>query len=353
MKDKTTTTLKSNAICLAANDAYATGCLATLASALAVSNLDDFSIYIGHAKDEPIEQLWSEVIRLCKQYHFPIEHCHRLPVDLGLFTDLEPFTNGTYHTYIRFYAAAQVEESRFLYLDCDMLILEDLSDLVAQLTPEKPLAAVWDHVIMTHKGDGYRIDDLVNTDNSPYFNAGLFLLNTEQYRQLNVLEQLTEIQTRLSGLNYADQTYLNYIFKDNWQPLPAAWNRLTHSTIQTKLFDKTWQVNLLHYVGEQKPWNYAILSGPNILWHSVAEATGVEVDAAVLKKLKAEAQLISKLRRIGWLRWQGFYYTFLKKNPRKAHRAKYRQALHKDLPFIRNYLQSHGYPPIAPHFDKI
>jgi len=116
-----------NALFLIANDAYAPGFLVTFASALISSNLDDFNIYIGHAKNESIDNIWETVIQLCERFKFPVERCQRVKIDLDKFKGFAAHHYDTHYTYGRVAIAEMLEEPILIILDSDMVVLDDLS----------------------------------------------------------------------------------------------------------------------------------------------------------------------------------------------------------------------------------
>ena len=342
-----------NALVFVTNDTYATGFLATFASALLVSNLDSFNIYIGHDQNDSIDSIWEKVIELCQRFDFPAERCQRIAIDLTQFKHYKPFANGSYHTYGRHYLATILKERTFIYLDSDMLVLDDLSKLVHLFPDDAQCAAVQDRCILTHANDPYHIDEKAPPHSeSVYFNSGLLVLDPQQCREMQLLERFNELQSRLTNLRFTDQTFINIIFKDRWVQLPARWNAITIPVDPSPLVIDGEQTAILHFAAREKPWKAAHLDSPNILWHCLARHIDLEIDPAVNEALD---QLIDRYRNISpiRLRLQAFYYGMRKSKRRKALKAQHWLDKHVDRPQIEAWLRAHNLPELSKLFPKL
>ena len=341
------------ALVFVTNDEFRTGFLATFASALSASNLEQFNLYIGHDQNESIGGIWDEVVQLCQRFNFPIERCQRVAIDLTFSKKYKPFANGSHTTYARHYLATILKERTFLYLDSDMLVLDDLSKLVNRLPDDTQCAAVQDRCILTHAGDPYHLDGKAHSnDESPYFNSGLLILNTDTCRELQLLDRFNELQPRLSNLKFTDQTLINLIFKDRWVQLPARWNAITIPADPSPLTIEGEQVGILHFAASEKPWKAAHLDSPNILWHCVARQLGIEVDPAVNEALD---QLIDKYNNLNrfTLRLKAILYRMRKSKRRNAIKAEHWLDKKIDLHQIEAWLKEHGFGILSKSFPNL
>ncbi len=143
------------------------------------------------------------------------------------------------------------EVERILYLDCDMLVRDDIGLLFdADLGPHA-VGAVRDTsgAFITGGRDLRNNRDLFDPADT-YFNAGMVLIDVAQWRHADIIGRLE--QAYASGVMqriYYDQDFLNLVFKGRWQALPWRWNlidaRRTHEGLDPAI---------LHYTGENKPW---------------------------------------------------------------------------------------------------
>jgi lipopolysaccharide biosynthesis glycosyltransferase len=341
-----------NALAFITDEGFATGFLTTFASALIASNLDGFNIYIGYDQTNPIDRTWKQVIQLCERFNFPIKRCQRTPIDFDQFKDYTAYSNGSHHTYGRHYLASIIQEPRLLYLDSDMLVLDDLSKLVEQFPAGAPLAAVQDRYILTHANDSYHLDGHKPTnDTSPYFNSGMLLIDTDAFKQRNVLEQFSALHPRLSKMTFTDQTFINVTVKDQWAQLPTRWNALTLPRQPSPLMDGDQTQGILHYVTREKPWTVACIDPANILWHCVARAIGVTVAPEIHTAIDSLIDTHLQLPRTR-LKLKMHYYRLRKSTQRKAERTARTLDLHNQLPLIEQWLQAHQLGSLPEPFHR-
>jgi lipopolysaccharide biosynthesis glycosyltransferase len=146
--------------------------------------------------------------------------------------------------------ASDVE--RILYLDCDMLVRDDIAWLFALDMGEMSIGAVRDPsgALITGQRDLMKNRDLFDPSDA-YFNAGMLLIDIERWRNANILGRMEEAYA--SGIMqriYYDQDLLNLIFKNKWYQLPWRWNlidaRPAHDGIDPAI---------VHYTGDTKPWS--------------------------------------------------------------------------------------------------
>ena len=345
-----------NALVFMTNETFSNGFLVTLASALISSDLKDFNIYVGYAKDDPIDRTWPAVIRLCKRFKFPVERCQRIEVDLGMFEGCEIFRNGTYHAYGRIYLANVLKEPTLFYLDSDMIVLDDLSKLV-ELAPQKlAIAAVQDMSMPTHLCEPYEFVDPNDTkDASSYFNSGLLLINKSQYDKADVLNQLNQLYPRVKNVGYWDQTYLNIIFKNKWEPLPKHWNSFTHPICPCPMILEGERTAIIHFAGPEKPWDRARMNVPNILWFSIAQSIGVQLAPEFLDEYNHLAKHF-ELNQFIEVRKETIGQVIDFFTPMEHYRKALLQNLENygtELSIIQSWLTQNGLDPISEPFTKL
>lgn len=180
-------------------------------------------------------------------------------------------------TYLRLHAPTLVAADRILYLDSDVLVQGDLSPLLtAKLT--KPVAAVQDHYARTFETGrglpGYRQGD----SRTPYFNAGVMLIDTERWRTADVTgRSLRFLRETPQHVRYWDQCALNAVLEDSWQRLDPMWNSFPFTDLlvpcdsrdhpeEASLVDLVGverRARIIHFAGPLKPWASKYPDGPN------------------------------------------------------------------------------------------
>jgi len=142
---------------------------------------------------------------------------------------------------------------RLIYLDCDVLVFRDLSELFdSQLSPGKILAAVPDSETLTLSDDSYTLAGAMNLPaDGLYFNSGVMLMNLKELRKENFTEKSLEFFKNCRGAyQFWDQSAFNFLLHGRIDELPEHWNRTAWR------FDQQEDNSLdcvLHYTGSA-PW---------------------------------------------------------------------------------------------------
>lgn len=156
-----------------------------------------------------------------------------------------------------------------LYLDIDVLICRDLSELFETDLQGRIIGAVMEE--RSHAGSGFNQRLAVPLDAPGYFNSGVLLMDVCRYRAEGVLEQILScVATRRGLLHYPDQDALNSVLCRRWTPIHPRWNwhdgNTRHmlgvaSRVAEQLHvpvaaavDAALHPGVLHYMGPRKPW---------------------------------------------------------------------------------------------------
>ncbi|WP_354062487.1 glycosyltransferase family 8 protein [Devosia sp. 2618] len=145
---------------------------------------------------------------------------------------------------------------RILYLDCDMLVREDINKLYRIDMEGFAIAAVRDtfapYIVGGRDLVGNRdIFDIA----TPYFNAGMVLIDVAKWRDADIIGRMEQyFKDGVMARIYYDQDLLNLVFKDNWLALDPRWN-----VIDARHSHEGLNPAILHYTGKTKPWG--IMSG--------------------------------------------------------------------------------------------
>ncbi|MDR0407577.1 MAG: glycosyltransferase family 8 protein [Campylobacteraceae bacterium] len=159
-------------------------------------------------------------------------------------------------------------EDKVLYLDGDILVKSDLSNLY-NINIDNYYAAV------THDtGKLYSKRFFVKSLHKTYFNSGVMLLNLKLLRQDDVPAQLIQSKQEINDMKLMDQDAFNIIFKNKVKMFGIKYNflflnlkRASHKyTIDqlNTLFGKSYenledikeQASIIHFSSKDKPWKY-------------------------------------------------------------------------------------------------
>lgn len=181
----------------------------------------------------------------------------------------------TEETYYRLFAAELLpqEVRTILYLDCDIIVDRDVSELFFIDMDDISALVVTDapsHVIVSHASRlGY-------PEEKGYFNAGMMLMNLEYWRKNNISAQCIDfISKNYSKLAFCDQDVLNVILLDSKKMIPVIYNFQEDLVVKKnyELYDDelknlicTQKPKIIHYTGF-KPWTIFSYGRPFLgLW---------------------------------------------------------------------------------------
>ena len=198
------------------------------------------------------------------------------------FRKKNPLTKAAYYRLI-LASTLSDEVKRVLYLDCDMIIMGDVSELFLFDISNYALAACEDEFPYSYQHRVQLSMDVMER----VFNSGMMLINLEYWRNHDSEQALLKYANSYRKEVYLhDQDVLNYVFKGKWFQLAPKWNRSAFSRHHVareyyKSFDYIeymYKPMVLHFCSsELKPWfkgpspykaeykKYAYLSGyPNV-----------------------------------------------------------------------------------------
>lgn len=150
---------------------------------------------------------------------------------------------------------------KVLYLDCDIVVLGDISKLYHTNLNGNLVGAIQEQVI--NSNETFKEYALCGVGIVPekYFNAGILVMNLKKFRQERICEQFMFL---LDTYNFdvvdPDQAYLNVLCKDKVKYLPNGWNK---ESLPIKLEGN---LNIVHYALYKKPWQYDDVANGEYFW---------------------------------------------------------------------------------------
>lgn len=244
--------MKSIPIFLSSDNNYAPFVATTIASIC--DNTKSFCNF--YILDGGIEEKNKEKIcKLKEQFNnFSIEF---IKIDLEKEFSSIHYENCCKHvslsTYNRFLIPKlKPELKRILYLDVDIIVLGDISELYNQNLEGCMLGAVPEQIsekeIVVYK------KILKLSKNHNYFNAGILLIDLEQWISKDIMSKLFEIEIkRREDLLHADQDVLNICFNDKYKVLDFKYNYETNNN--RELEQNRPDIVIRHFNTGIKPWD--------------------------------------------------------------------------------------------------
>ena len=153
---------------------------------------------------------------------------------------------------------------RTLYLDSDTLTVGDVEPLSRLPLESRVLAAVVSGTVSGWYGVPDWRERGIRPD-APFFNAGVLLIDNQEWQTRNISEQVVELLTSApESARFADQGALNTILVGRWVPLQPTWNYCVHRSPSVKLgpivLSRRFNINLrhtriIHFFEAIKPWD--------------------------------------------------------------------------------------------------
>ena len=214
---------------------------------------------IDNAKDENYcYQFYIMHNGLSKESRKKIKHLskHRFTIRffnvLGHLSSLENrFKVRDYYTMTTYYRLLIPDAffyiNKALYLDCDIVVLNDLSKLYKYDIGDNLVGAIPDASVQIVPEFIKYVESSLKIKRENYFNAGILIMNLKKMRQTHLLRRVLDISKNVVFNIAQDQDLLNVICKDSVYYLPAEWNLMP-------IGQKNPNPSLIHYNLIYKPW---------------------------------------------------------------------------------------------------
>ncbi len=143
-----------------------------------------------------------------------------------------------------------------IYLDCDVVVLGDVAELLDFDLGDNYLAGTNDFISEKY---------IKSLTLDKYFNAGVLLLNLKKFRQDNVFEKLiSELCDTSKHFKYLDQDILNIVLGEKSKLLPTKWgavaplfrkNLTSKYESASEIKEAIYSPKIVHFTGPDKPWS--------------------------------------------------------------------------------------------------
>lgn len=208
-----------------------------------------YQIYILHA-DMDCDGADAQKLREYQDENFKISF-----VDVGEKIDdvkhrwhlRDYYTSATY--YRIFIAETFPQYDKALYLDSDIVVLGDISQLFNAELGENLVGAIPDGAVAAVEPFRIYTQKALGIQPQRYFNAGVLLMNLKAFRERGFYQKFCALLNEYKFSVAQDQDYLNVLCKDSVCYLGAEWNKMP---IEKDMA----QPKLIHYNLTMKPWHY-------------------------------------------------------------------------------------------------
>lgn len=168
-------------------------------------------------------------------------------------------------TYFRlFIPNLYPQYTKALYLDSDIVVLEDVADLYNTNMENDLVAAAPDDVIQTIEVFQEYAEKVVGVaDYKNYFNAGVLLMNLDELRKFDFQEKFIYSLDKIKFSVAQDQDYLNRLCKGRVKIVDPNWNRMPIAREKENQGD----IKLIHYNLAYKPWHFEDILYKDYFWN--------------------------------------------------------------------------------------
>lgn len=165
-----------------------------------------------------------------------------------------------------------------IYLDCDLVVLADISELYSIDIGNNLIGGVRNPL---HSAMKSHIENDLALDSKKYVNAGVLVMNTGKMREEGFEKQCFDLLASGRELKFMDQDTINIIAKDRIYYYDMSWNYEWHYERLNTFKDKRYhlieeevpeyekaseEIRILHYTGDIKPWNNSKLRFGDLFW---------------------------------------------------------------------------------------
>jgi lipopolysaccharide biosynthesis glycosyltransferase len=219
-----------------------------------------------------------------------------LHADIDTFSGWRTIGHIKLATYLRLLAPDLVAEETALYLDSDIVVTTDLSELFETRMDDAYIAGRFDEI-------GARSSKMPLAPGDPYLNAGVLLMNLEALRRDRFLDRCVEIHTQYEKeATWLEQCVINKFAEGRKAVIDKKWNVLVNQFEQGNCesaiapYDRQ---GIIHFNTVAKPWMQWSDSYVARLWFNYARFVDVPykdlfIEASSINDLVTWARVLDK-----------------------------------------------------------
>jgi lipopolysaccharide biosynthesis glycosyltransferase len=187
-----------------------------------------------------------------------------LTIDQDVFRDAHVSGHVSIATYFRIVIPAVLPQDveKVLFLDSDIVVRRSIAEFYETPLDDYTHAAVENPLMQAD------VKRLGIPENSPYFNAGVLLLNVRRWRdECLTMKLLDYINVQATKLRWHDQDALNATLHGRWRKCPPTWNAQQAvfcpfqaselGVSEQELHEARSNPSIVHFTGSEKPWMYS------------------------------------------------------------------------------------------------
>lgn len=203
-----------------------------------------------------------KILHISEKYHTTIRF---LTVSNNQFRDFVTFCHLKTMTYYRLAIPEVLDATinKVVYLDCDLIVRDDIARLWDFDVSSYHLAAVVDEGVEKGKGFTDTKSRLGIPSEYKIFNTGVMVMNLFLWRRDSIHRKIIDfIAKNPDKIRLTDQDGLNAFLYDKWLPLPPRWNQQSYlfkvidSVKEPDYREAIDNPGIIHFTGGIKPWHF-------------------------------------------------------------------------------------------------
>ena len=154
--------------------------------------------------------------------------------------------------YRMFIAAMYPRLTRAIYIDCDVVLVDDIAKLYFSDIGDNVLGAVADESIYSVPEFCDYVREWVGVPEEKYINSGVLLMNLSAFRKHKIAEKFQKLIFSYNFDTLApDQDYLNFLCRGKIHYIDSGWNKQP----KEENYQPIEKQHLIHYNLHNKPWH--------------------------------------------------------------------------------------------------
>ncbi len=329
-------------------------------------NLEDcYDIIVLHTSIP--EHTQNKISSSCVAENFSIRFIN---IDKYLINDSDKIKYTCYHYSVAMYYRIFISDiftcyNKAIYLDCDLIVQKDISELFKIDISTAVLGAILDFGAIQFNNSFISkkyCKDVLRINNETYFNSGVLLINCQKFRAEKIKEKCLNILQKIKTPKAPDQDILNVACYNQIKYFPLKYNFEWHYPIKDKNYintipqkhhadflDAESNTFIIHYTSCKKPWKEPQLEYANYFWECARQTPFYEEillrmvqSNTVIPNVTVNKEMVKHITQRFKYRLRYLKYKLLKpfvfgklRKKYKSKKKKYKQLLKQ----IKNYLK--------------
>ncbi len=245
----------------------------------------DYEMYVLHSGIR--EDYQEKILRYNEKENFSISFVDVTERLKEIASDICTRDYYTATTYFRVFIASMFPQyDKAFYLDCDLVIMGDISELYEMDMGDNMLAATPCEGVNSFDVYKRYVSTVGGLDPDYFFNAGALLMNLKAFRENGFYPKFADLLKKYKFIVIQDEDYLNVLCQDKVVRLPRAWNK---SPVAKDYLERE-DLRIVHFLMTWKPWRYSDIPYQEYFWE-YAERTEFYEYIKGLRDNATEAQM--------------------------------------------------------------